>query len=89
MPTKKFKKQLKKNCQTKPKITLDEWEEAMRGDSSYDDIDYLNKANREVLKKLHYWQNYKPSSWLGKWYKNIQVEKLKKKVVHYHKKDSK
>ena len=87
MPTKKLKKELKKTAP--PKITLDEWEEAMRGDHSYDDVDYLNKSNREVLSKLYYWQNRKPSSCFGKWYKQIQIERLKKKVMHYHKKGSK
>jgi len=83
MPTKKIKKQLRKKYEETPKITLDEWEEAVRGDHSYDDIDYLNKANREVFDQLHYWENHQPSSWLGNWYKQIQIEKLKKKVKHY------
>jgi hypothetical protein len=87
MPTKKLKKELKKKAT--PKIKLDEWEEAMRGDNSYDDIDYLNKANREVLSELYYWQSHKPSSCFGSWYKQIQIERLKKKVKHYLKKDNK
>ena len=74
MPTKKLKKQLRKKYEETPKITLDEWEEAMRGDHSYDDIDYLNESNKEVLDELNYWKNHKPSSWLGNWYRQIQIE---------------
>jgi hypothetical protein len=89
MPTKKIKKELKKKYQPKPKISLDEWEEAMRGDHSYDDIDYLNQANAEVLDQIHYWENHKPSSWLGNWYRQIQIDKLKKKLHHYQPKEKK
>lgn len=89
MPTKKLKKQLRKKYEETPKITLDEWEKAIVGDDSYDDIDYLNEANREVLDQLHYWENNKPSSWLGNWYRQIQIDKLKKKLVHYQPKDKK
>ena len=89
MPTKKIKKELKKKYQAKPKISLDEWEEAMRGEYSYDDIDYLNQANAEILDQIHYWENHKPSSWLGNWYRQIQIDKLKKKLQHYLPKDKK
>lgn len=89
MPTKKLKKDLRKKYDNTPKISLDEWEKAIVGDHSYDDIDYLNEANREVNKKLDYWNNYDATSWLGKWYKQLQIDKLKKKVKHYQKKDCK
>jgi hypothetical protein len=83
MPTKKLKKELRKKYESTPKITLDEWEEAMIADHSYDDIDYLNQANREVQKKIDYWNNYNATSWLGKWYKQIQLDRLKRKLFHY------
>jgi len=89
MPTKKKKKELRKKYDETPKISLDDWEEAMRGEYSYDDIDYLNEANKEVLDELQHWENHKPSSWLGSWYKQIQVDKLKKKVKYYQKKYTK
>lgn len=89
MPTKKLKKQLRKEYEETPKITLDEWEKAIVGDHSYDDIDYLNEANREVKKKLDYWNNYDATSWLGKWFRQIQIDRLKKKVQHYQPKDCK
>lgn len=51
----------------------------------YDDIDWLNKANRPIRKKIEYWEKrYKEaSSWLGKWYCQIQIDKYKAKLHHY------
>ena len=39
-------------------------------DNSYDDIDWLNKANRPIRKKIKIWEEKyaNASSWLGKWY---------------------
>jgi hypothetical protein len=75
---------LRKKYDSTPKIELDEFELAMLEDHSYDDIDYLNKANEKIYKKIAYWDNYKPSSWLGKWYKQIQIDRLKRKLIHYY-----
>ena len=58
-------------------------------DNSYDDIDWLNKANRPINKKIKHWEKEydNASSWLGKWYCQIQIDKFKKKLEHYvHKK---
>jgi len=51
----------------------------------YDDIDLLNKANRPINKKIKYWQERyaNASSWLGKWYCQLQIDKFKKKLYHY------
>lgn len=84
MPTKKQKKDLRKKYDSTPKIELDEFELAMLEDHSYDDIHYLNKANEKIYKKIAYWDNYEPSSWLGKWYKQIQIDRLKRKLIHYY-----
>jgi hypothetical protein len=75
---------LRKKYDSTPKIELDEFELAMLEDHSYDDIHYLNKANEKIYKKIAYWDNYKPSSWLGKWYKQIQIDRLKRKLIHYY-----
>lgn len=83
MPTKKQKKSLRKKYDSTPKIELDEFELAMIEDHSYDDIDYLNQANREVQEQIDHWNNHKPSSWLGSWYKQIQLDRLKRKLKHY------
>ena len=57
-------------------------------DNSYDDIDWLNKANRPINKKIKLWEEKytNASSWLGKWYCQIQIDKLKKKLHHYESK---
>ena len=54
-------------------------------DNSYDDIDWLNEANRPINKKIKYWQERydNASSWLGKWYCQTQIDKFKKKLHHY------
>lgn len=51
----------------------------------YDDIDWLNKANRPINKKIKHWQEQydKASSWLGKWYCQLQIDKYRKKLHHY------
>lgn len=83
MPTKKQKKSLRKKYDSTPKIELDEFEKAMLGEDSYDDIDYLNKSNEDIQDQIDTWNNHKPSSWLGSWYKQIQLDKLKRKLNHY------
>jgi hypothetical protein len=32
---------------------------------------------------LEYWENYQPSSNMGKWWVTIQIEKLKKKLKRF------
>jgi hypothetical protein len=55
------------------------------GFGEYDDIDWLNKANRPIQKKIDYWKKRydNASSWLGKWYCQIQIDKYKGKLHHY------
>lgn len=54
----------------------------------YDDIDWLNKANRPINKKIKEWKKKyaEASSWLGKWYCQNQIDKYTKKLHHYVKK---
>lgn len=51
----------------------------------YDDIDWLNKANRPINKKIKEWQERydNASSNMGKWYCQLQIDKWKKKLHHY------
>lgn len=52
--------------------------------NSYDDIDWLNKANAPILKEIEEWkEKQKKSNWIGKWYMQTQIDKLKKKLHHY------
>lgn len=81
---KKKKKELKRQYQSKAKISQEEWEEEMLENDSYYDIDMLNEANKSTLKKIKYWEEeYEPSSNMGKWWASIQIEKLKKKLKKY------
>ena len=72
----KKKKQFKREYQMKQKLSQEEWEEEMLENNSYYDIDMLEKAKND----LKYWENYQASSWLGKWFRQIQIDKHKKKL---------
>jgi len=80
---KKLKKQLRRESEMVQRMSLEEWEEANLENHSYYDIDILENANRETNKRIEYWQNYKPSTWIGKWWKQIQINRYKKKLKHY------
>lgn len=83
MPNKKVSSKKKDQV-----VTLDEWEEAVSG-NYYDRNQSISKVDEKVLRKLSYWQNYKPSNWIGHWYKNCQVKKLENKVDHYNRQRNK
>ena len=72
----KKKKQFKREYQMKQKLSQEEWEEEMLENNSYYDIDMLEKAKND----LKYWENYQASSWLGKWFRQTQIDKHKKKL---------
>ena len=71
----------------KPNNMMDreQWEEAMLENNSYYDIDIINKKNAPIFRKIEKWQTkYETSSsWLGKWYCQIQINKWMKKLHHY------
>lgn len=53
-------------------------------DNSYDDIDWLNKYNAPIYKKIEEWkEKQKKSNWIGRWYMQTQIDKLKKQLYHY------
>jgi hypothetical protein len=87
---KKTKKAQRKKIieQIPPPYTEGHWEEAMLEENSYWDVDVIIKANAPVYKKIDKWtKKYdKVSSWLGKWYCQIQIDKLRKKLVQYESK---
>jgi hypothetical protein len=80
---KKLKKQLRRESEMIQRMSIEEWEEANLENHSYYDIDILENANRETNKRIEHWQNYKPSTWIGKWWKQIQINRYKKKLKHY------
>ena len=60
-------------------------EEELLENHSYWDIDYLEEANRNTNQGIKYWKGRydNASSWLGKWYCQIRIDRLKKKLHHY------
>ena len=68
--------------QNVPHYTEGYWEEAMLENNSYYDIDILEKFNKPINKKIKYWEDRysEASSWLGKWYCQIRIDKLKAKL---------
>jgi len=68
-----------------PPYSEGHWEEVMLENNSYYDIDIINKANAPIFRKIEEWETKyeKASSWLGKWYCQIQIDKWKKKLHHY------
>jgi len=83
------KKQIEQHEQQMPLyLTEGHWEEAMLEENSYYDIDILNKHNKPIYKKIEEWNKRydEASSWLGKWYCQIQIDKFRSKLKHYESK---
>jgi hypothetical protein len=70
------KKELKNEYQMKQKLSQEEWEEVVLENNSYYDIDMINKVKNDIK----YWENYQATNWLGKWYRQIQIDINKKKL---------
>ena len=88
MATKKIKKaERKKLVDTSYPQPCSEghWEEAMLENSSYYDVDIINKANAPIFRKIEEWEKKyaHASSWLGKWYCQTQINKWINKLEHY------
>lgn len=60
----------------------------MLENNSYYDIDILNEANAPIQKEIDEWkEKYKnASSNMGKWYCQIRIDKLTKKLYKYESK---
>jgi hypothetical protein len=84
------KQQRKKLIEENPPLYLSEghWEEAMLENHSYYDVDIINKKNAPIFRKIEEWENKyaTASSWLGKWYCQIQIDKYKAKLHSYESK---
>jgi hypothetical protein len=35
---------------------------------------------KKIETEIKYWENYQATNWLGKWYRQIQIDKNKKKL---------
>jgi len=63
-------------------------DDPMLENNSYYDIDIINKANAPIQEEIDEWkENYKnASSNMGKWYCQIRIDKLTKKLHKYESK---
>jgi hypothetical protein len=84
------KAQRKQIIEQNPPLYLSEghWEEAMLENNSYYDIDLLHKHNKPIYKRIENWEKKydEASSWLGKWYCQIRIDKERAKIKHYESK---
>ena len=60
-------------------------DELLLENNSYYDIDILNKANAKTNQGIKYWEERydNASGNMGKWYCQIRINRLKKKLKHY------
>ena len=60
-------------------------DELLLENNSYYDIDILNKANVKTNQSIKYWEERyaNASGNMGKWYCQIRIDILKKKLKHY------
>lgn len=88
---KKFEKNYEKS---RRKILREEYEknnpripteEELLENNSYWDIDYLEEANAKTNQGIKYWEDRydNASGNMGKWYCQIRIDLLKKKLKHY------
>jgi len=88
---KKFEKRQEKS---RRKMLVEEYQEKhpriptedeLLENNSYWDIDILEKANARTNKAIKYWEERyaNASSNMGKWYCQIRLDKLRKKLHHY------
>ncbi len=89
--SKKFEKNQEKS---RRKMLIEEYreehpyiptEDELLENHSYWDIDILEKANARTNKAIKYWEERyaNASSNMGKWYCQIRIDRLKKKLHHY------
>lgn len=64
------------------------WDDFMLENNSYYDIDIIEKHNAPIRKKIEKLivEQSKASSWLGKWYWQIRIDKERNKLKHYESK---
>jgi hypothetical protein len=60
-------------------------EDELLENNSYWDVDYLEKVNAKTNKGIEYWkERYDNASGnMGKWYCQIRINRLMKKLKHY------
>ena len=59
-------------------------EDELLENNSYWDIDILEKHNAPIREEIRYWaEEFKPVNNMGKWYQQVRIESLMKKLKHY------
>ena len=73
---------LKEYEENNPRIPT---EEELLENNSFWDVDYLEEANKKTNHGIKYWKDrYNNASGnMGKWYCQIRIDLLKKKLKHY------
>ena len=73
---------LKEYEENNPRIPT---EEELLENNSFWDVDYLEEANKKTNQGIKYWKDrYNNTSGnMGKWYCQIRIDLLKKKLKHY------
>jgi len=71
--------------QNNPHYTEGHWEEGVLENNSFWDVDYLEEANAKTNQGIKYWEERyaNASGNMGKWYCQIRINMLKKKLKHY------
>ena len=79
------RKMLREEYEQSKSIDQKAWEEAMLENHSYYDIDILEKANAKTNEGIKYWEERyaNASGNMGKWYCQIRINRLMKKLKHY------
>lgn len=69
------------------RISKEDWEWGVLENNSYYDIDIIEKYNAPIRKRIEKLiiEQSKASSWLGKWYWQIKIDKQRGKLKHYGK----
>ena len=91
MSDKKFEKNQEKSRRKRLREEYEEnnpripTEDELLENNSYWDIDYLEKANKKTNQGIKYWEERytNASGNMGKWYCQIRINRLKKKLKHY------
>jgi hypothetical protein len=73
---------LKEYEENNPRIPT---EEELLENNSFWDVDYLEEANKKTNQGIKYWKDKydNASGNMGKWYCQIRINRLKKKLKHY------
>lgn len=69
------------------RISKEDWEWGVLENHSYYDVDIIEKYNAPIRKRIEKLivKQSKASSWLGKWYWQVKIDRERNKLKHYGK----